>query len=209
MARHHGNDALAFGVHVWTMLKSSTTKYTSETDIFKREWCRCLIETWTWNSYSTGIKRFFSLFPVDSLSAFLLNGKTSRSGGTTNGTVLSTGIFFRQKRITSHVLLFPRFHRNDQFIAEPFASWWKTRALLMECSTEPLSGNFYQFSDQWEVAFSLWKICTVPFGEIPTDFNLSIGKRSLVLEPFSIQSSQFRETIGPNLHDRITWPCQS
>ena len=80
----------------------------------------------------------------------------------------------------------------------------ENRALLMECSTEPLSGIFYQFSNQCEVAFSLWKICTVPFGEIPTVFNLSIGKRSLVLEPFSIQSSRFTETTGPNLHDRIT-----
>ena len=55
-------------------------------------------------------------------SAFLLNGKTGRSGGTTNGTVLHSEIFSDKKGITSDVLLFSRVYRNDRKITEPFAS---------------------------------------------------------------------------------------
>ena len=50
-----------------------------------------------------------------------------------------------EKEITSNEFLFYRFHPNDRFIAQQLASRWKTRALLMECSTDTLSEDFYLF----------------------------------------------------------------
>ena len=53
-------------------------------------------------------------------SAFLLNGKTGRSCGTTNGKVLPNGNFMeKQKGVTSDVFLFSRVYRNDRNITEP------------------------------------------------------------------------------------------
>ena len=67
------------------------------------------------------------------MSAFLLNGKTSRSGRTTNGTVLNSyRKFFGEKGIFSDVFLFPYFYRNDRNITEPFASLHLRTMLLGE-----------------------------------------------------------------------------
>ena len=85
-------------------------------------------------------------------SAFLLNGKTGRSCGTTNGKVLPNGNFMeKQKGVTSDVFLFSRVYRNDRNITEPFASS-HSRTMLQ---------NY-----QWKEPFHLIPrhIRTVPFG---------------------------------------------
>ena len=54
------------------------------------------------------------------------------SGRTTNGTVLRAGHFSDEDAITSSVVLFSRFYRNDRDITEPIASSHSRTMLLDE-----------------------------------------------------------------------------
>ena len=55
-------------------------------------------------------------------STFLLHGNIGHSGGTTNGTVFPSGNFLVKKEYLQMYIPLFSFCRNDQNIAEPFAS---------------------------------------------------------------------------------------